>query len=119
MTSTGSCPGSEIIISWRTPEIGALLTRVAEQGDLLAIKLVAEEIDPCDAAREAGVAVGVIDAVLRDAVWKGLIVSPPSRLRREGAIADSAPAPGIHYGRGVYPAVAPDPGMRPALPALL
>ena len=86
-------PGNEIILTWRTPGDGSLLTRVAEQGDLLAIKLVAEEIDPADAAREAGVAVGVIDAVLRDAVWKGLIVSPPSKLRREAAIADAAPAP--------------------------
>jgi selenobiotic family peptide radical SAM maturase len=84
-------PGNEIIITWCRPGDGTLLTRVAEPGDLLAIKLVAEEIDPSDAARETGVAVGVIDAVLRDAVWKGLIVSPPSRLRREGAIAESAP----------------------------
>jgi selenobiotic family peptide radical SAM maturase len=84
-------PGNEIILTWRAPRDVSLLTRVAEQGDLLAIKLVAEEIDPADAALEAGVAVGVIDAVLRDAVWKGLIVSPPSKLRRERAIADSAP----------------------------
>jgi selenobiotic family peptide radical SAM maturase len=86
-------PGNQIILTWRTTGDGSLLTRVAEQGDLLAIKLVAEEIDPADAAREAGVAVGVIDAVLCDAVWKGLIVSPPSKLRREVAIADAAPAP--------------------------
>jgi len=84
-------PGREIIITWRRPGDGTLVTRVAEQGDLLAIKLVAEEIDPSDAAREAGVTVGIIDAVLRDAVWKGLIVAPPSKLRREGAIAESAP----------------------------
>ncbi|MBL0226148.1 MAG: selenobiotic family peptide radical SAM maturase [Geobacteraceae bacterium] len=84
-------PGNEIILTWCAPEDGALLTRVAGQGDLLAIKLVAEEIAPSDAAREAGVAVGVIDAVLREAAGKGLIVSPPSKLRREDAIADVAP----------------------------
>jgi len=67
------------------------VTQVAEPGDLLAVKLVAEEIDPADAAREAGVPVGVVDAVLREAVWKGLLLSPPSKLRREQAIADSAP----------------------------
>jgi selenobiotic family peptide radical SAM maturase len=83
-------PGSEIILNWRCPSDGALVTRVAEQGDLLAIKLVAEEIDPSAAAREAGVAVGVIDAVLREAIGKGLLISPPSRLRREQTIADTA-----------------------------
>jgi len=82
-------PGDEILLSWRTPEDGTLVTQAAEQNDLLAIKLVAEEVDPSDAAREAGVGVGVIDAVMREAVRKGLVLSPPSKLRREGAIADS------------------------------
>ena len=86
-------PGSEIIISWRSPETGSLVTRVAGQGDLLALKLVAEEIDPIDAAGQAGVAVGVIDAVLREAVRDGLLLSPPSSLRREDSIAASAPGP--------------------------
>lgn len=84
-------PGSEIVLTWRCPADGTLVTRVAEQGDLLAIKLVVEETDPVDAAREAAVPVGVIDAALRAAVWKGLLVSPPSKLRREQAIAGTAP----------------------------
>lgn len=82
-------PGNEIIISWRKPGAGSLVTRAAGSGDLLAIKLVTENIDPLDAAREGGVPVGVVDGVLREALWKGLIVSPPSRLRREAAVADS------------------------------
>lgn len=84
-------PGNEIVLSWRRPRDGKLVTQVAEQRDLLAIKLAVEEIDPSDAAREAGVPVGVIDAVLREAVWKGLLIAPPSKLRREQSIADSAP----------------------------
>ena len=82
--------GNEIVITWRTPGNG-LVTRVAGQGDLLAIKLVAEETDPADAAREAGVSVGVIDAVMREAVWDGLVISPESKLRREQAIAELSP----------------------------
>jgi len=82
--------GNEIVITWRTPGNG-LVTRVAKQGDLLAIKLVAEETDPADAAREAGVSVGVIDAVMREAVWKGLVISPESKLRREPVIAELSP----------------------------
>jgi selenobiotic family peptide radical SAM maturase len=81
--------GDEIIITWRAN--GALLTRVAQQGDLLAIKLVAEEIDPADAASEAVVSVGFMDAVMREAAWKGLLLAPPSQLRREAAIASLSP----------------------------
>jgi len=84
-------PGNEIIVSWCQPGDGSVLSRVAEAGDLLAIKLVAEDTDPQDAAREAGVPVGVIDAVLREAVWKGLVVSPPSKLCREPALAGPSP----------------------------
>lgn len=82
-------PGDEIVIVWRAPGAGGVITRVASQGDLLAIKLVAEDMDPAAAAREAGVAVGRIDALLREAVREGLLVRPPSRLRREPEIAAS------------------------------
>lgn len=82
--------GNEIIISWRRPEDGELVTQVASQADLLAIKLMVDDVDPYDAAREAGVQVGVIDAVMREAVWKGLVMSPPSKLYREGTATDDA-----------------------------
>ena len=84
-------PCNENILVWQDPETGEVRTQSAEPGDLLAIKLVAEEIDPADAAREAGVSVGVIDAVMREAVWKGLVIAPQSKLRREKAIADLSP----------------------------
>lgn len=84
-------PGNEIIISWKMPVDGLVETRVAEPADLLAIKIVVDGIKPSDAALEAGVPVGVIDAVMREAVWKGLVISPPSKLQREAAIADGAP----------------------------
>ena len=83
-------PGDEIVVTWRASSTRGIITRGASQGDLLAIKLVAEDIDPADAAREAGVAVGTIDALLREAVRDGLLIRPPSRLRREPEIAESA-----------------------------
>ena len=84
-------PGNEVIITWRKPDKGTLVTRVAEPGDLLAIKLLAEGIDPLDAARETGVPTGVVDAAMREAIWKGLALSPSSMLRREKEIAVSSP----------------------------
>ena len=83
-------PGNEIVITWRAPGARAVTTRAASQRDLLAVKLVAEDIEPSDAAREAGIAVGMIEALLREAVRDGLLIRPPSRLRREAASAASA-----------------------------
>lgn len=84
-------PGNEVIITWCLPDKGTVVTHTAEPGDLLAIKLVAEGIDPLDASGEAGAPVGVIDAVMREAVWKGLLLSPPSMLCRTEEIAATAP----------------------------
>ena len=84
-------PGNETIITWCLPDKGTVMTRAANPGDLLAIKLVAEDIDPLDAAREAGVPVGTIDAVIREAVWQGLVLSPLSMLCREEDIAKFSP----------------------------
>lgn len=81
--------GAEIILCWREPQSGEIRTKPAEAADLLAIKLVVENIDPLHAAGEAGVPVGAIDAVLRQAVYRGLLLSPPSVLRREGAAVGS------------------------------
>ncbi|MSN24369.1 MAG: selenobiotic family peptide radical SAM maturase [Geobacter sp.] len=84
-------PGEEFILVWRDPASGIVNTQTAENSDLLAIKLVVEGLDPADVARSAQVPVGRIDAIMREAIWKGLILSPPSLLRREAAIADLAP----------------------------
>ena len=81
-------PGFETIITWRMPGGETPLSRVAQPCDLLAIKLAAEEIDPVDAAREAGVPVGIFDAVMREAVRQGLVTSPSSKLCREQPISD-------------------------------
>lgn len=83
--------GDENILVWRDPGTGEVRTQPAEPGDLLAIKLVVEGIEPDDAAKEAGVPVGIIDAALRAAVLKGLVLTPTSRLRRDAAIADLTP----------------------------
>lgn len=85
-------PGNELIVTWRDPAAGMVMSRAASQADLLAIKLVIEAMEPAAAAREAGVAVGGIDAVLREAVRDGLLVRPQSRLRRDPGIAASAPS---------------------------
>lgn len=53
--------GSGFWVVWRDPSDGAVRSEEAGPADLLALKLVLEERDAEDAAREAGVPVGRID----------------------------------------------------------
>ena len=50
--------------------------------ELLALKIVSEDIDSKEAAEEAGVSVGLIDDILYSAGRKGLLLFPPSKLAR-------------------------------------
>lgn len=75
-------PGEEHLLIWCDPKSGVLRSEVALPDHLLALKLVVEGIAPEEAAHEAGVAVATIDNVLWEAVRKGIIVAPPSGLKR-------------------------------------
>ncbi|MDH4318194.1 MAG: thio(seleno)oxazole modification radical SAM maturase SbtM [Desulfobulbaceae bacterium] len=70
------------VLVWQKP--GEEIVRCAEASsyDLLALKLVEEEIDSRDAACQAGVTVGQIDDALYLAEQKGLLIDPPSRIVR-------------------------------------
>lgn len=50
--------------------------------DLLALKIVAEDIDSATAAQEAQVSVGFIDTILYSAGQKGFLLFPPSKIVR-------------------------------------
>jgi hypothetical protein len=50
--------------------------------DLLALKIIAENMDIKTAADEAGVSVGLIDNILYSAGEKGLLLFPPSKIVR-------------------------------------
>ncbi len=77
-------PGAAHVLLWRCPGSGTLTVREAGLHDLLALKLVAETIDPRQAAREGGVGVAVIDGVLARAAAEGLVLRPLSAICREG-----------------------------------
>lgn len=77
--------GEEFVLVFRGPESGRVLVRPARGNDLLALKIVTEKISPAEAARAAGVAVGVIDRCLEKAVLRGILLAPPSRIRRAPA----------------------------------
>jgi selenobiotic family peptide radical SAM maturase len=83
-------PGKEIVIVWKDEKTGEARYKVATDEDLLAIKIVVEDMDPVDVARQGSVTVGAIDAVVDRAVKRGLILKPQSRLRRDVTLFSNA-----------------------------
>ncbi len=77
-----AAPETHIII-WRHPGTGEINIREALDSDLLALKIVAEDIDLNQAAEQGGGAKAVIQAVLDRATFEGLLISPPSRIQRD------------------------------------
>lgn len=75
-------PGPELVMVWKSPHDLQTYTEAARPADLAAIKIVLEDRDRYSAAHEAGVPVGSIDTAIRQAVSRGLLLSPPSRIRR-------------------------------------
>lgn len=79
-------PGRELVVVWKEPQAQRVKYRVVSQGDLLAMKIVEEKIDPEKAAEEGNVSIGFIDAILDEAVQEGILLSPPSQIRRDPSI---------------------------------
>jgi selenobiotic family peptide radical SAM maturase len=75
----------QILMLWRKPTSGEICRGEANASDLLALKTVTEELDPLEIAGANGQPVGIIDAAIEKAVQKGLLLAPPSKLRRNGS----------------------------------
>ncbi len=78
-------PGEEFILVWRDPDTGRVRTRSASNEDLLVLKMVVENIDPKEAAEVGGLPVGAVDAAIHRAIYRGLLIAPPSEIRRDPA----------------------------------
>ncbi len=79
---TRAVPGEAYILALRHPGGGEVRLIQATGHDLLALKLVDENIDSRTAAEQGGVSIGTIDDILHAAVQRGLLVAPASRLVR-------------------------------------
>ncbi|MGA8180935.1 MAG: thio(seleno)oxazole modification radical SAM maturase SbtM [Desulfobacterales bacterium] len=75
-------PGNGYVFVLIRPGERRVEVRNAEAAELLALKIVAERIESRRAAAEGGVTVGAIDDILYRAEQIGLILTPPSRIRR-------------------------------------
>ena len=73
----------EYVIVWRHPGTGEALVRPAADEDLLVLKTVAEEVAPSQLAIAGQVNVHELDAAADRAVKRGLLLAPPSGIRRD------------------------------------
>jgi selenobiotic family peptide radical SAM maturase len=81
------CPTPEAspthIIIWQHPKTKAFHIREAGDIDLLALKIVIEQIDPQKAAGMGKITVRDIQTALKTAVAQGILLAPLSRIRRD------------------------------------
>ncbi len=88
--ATGESPLNQPahVIVWRHPESRELHYREAKDIDLLALKLIVEQIEPKAAASLGKVTPGDIQTAIDRAIGQGFLLSPDSRLRRTTAAAE-------------------------------
>ena len=70
------------VIRWQDTDDGESHTEPAAEEDLLALKIISEDMTPEEAALEARVPIGVIDRAIWQAVDKGILIAPPSLIKR-------------------------------------
>ncbi|HAK60843.1 MAG TPA: selenobiotic family peptide radical SAM maturase [Nitrospiraceae bacterium] len=81
--ATKPVPGSERVLAWREPATGTARIRPARDEDFLVLKVIMEERSPDAVAAEGGIPVGAIEAAINRAVESGLLLAPPSQIRRD------------------------------------
>ncbi|MCB2180449.1 MAG: selenobiotic family peptide radical SAM maturase [Desulfobulbaceae bacterium] len=75
-------PGEEFILVYCQPQTGKVHLQTASEADLLALKIVIDDLSPELLAKEQEVPVGRIDQSLSQAVHRGILLKPESRIRR-------------------------------------
>ncbi len=84
-------PAQVHVMIWRHPETNALHIREAEDIDLLALKIIIEQIEPREAATVSDANVAVIHQALDSAVTQGILLSPGSLIQRTFSPAHEPP----------------------------
>lgn len=76
-------PANQFLLIWSHPKNGAIKHAVATSGDLLALKIITEGLNPLEVATNHNQSVAVIDKALEKAVSQGILVTPKSKLLRQ------------------------------------
>lgn len=75
-------PAHGFVVIWQKPAEKTINCAEATSHDLLALKIITEQISSREAALRGGVSLGTIDDILYRAEQKGLLLSPPSSIFR-------------------------------------
>ncbi len=78
-------PGHERILIWYDSHANRVIARPATDEDILILKMVVEEITPESIAVQGNLPIGAVDNAFFRAKASGLIVTPPSQIRRDRA----------------------------------
>lgn len=84
-------PGNEYILVWKHPEDGDVHIKAASAEDLLILKMISESIERKEVAQAGAISILAVDAAVERAVEKGIIIAPPSRIRRDFDIIEASP----------------------------
>ena len=79
---TEPVPGQEFVILYRFPDDGEIFYFPASKTNLLALKVLSENLDRKQVAKEANVAIGQVDAAIEEACKQGILICPPSAIQR-------------------------------------
>jgi selenobiotic family peptide radical SAM maturase len=81
-------PSNELVVVWKDPGTSVVQARAASPEDLLALKIVVEGISPEEAAAGGGVQLNIVNSALDTAVGNGVLLSPPTLIRRRSGPSD-------------------------------
>ena len=84
-------PRENIVLLWRNPRTDNVCVREADDEELLALKMIVENIDSQQAATDSNIPTGVLDAAIDRTVRKGILLAPTSRIRRNSATFPISP----------------------------
>ena len=84
-------PGNEYILIWKHSEDGDVHIQAASPEDLLILKMISESIDRKEVAQAGALSILAVDAAVDRAVDRGIIIAPPSRIRRDFDIIEASP----------------------------
>jgi len=84
-------PGNEYVLVWKHPEDGEVRVKTASPEDFLTLKMISERIDRKEIARTGGLPIRAVDDAMDRAIQGGIIIAPPSRIRRHFDIVEEAP----------------------------
>ncbi len=79
-------PGEDFVLTWQEPDKNQVSVRSAGKETLLALKIVVESLDKREIARQQHTTLAALDSVIDQAVHCGVLLRPPSLLKRDRSI---------------------------------